>query len=327
MINAFHFAWRGALAADALAMPVHWYYDCAALLRDYGRVERYLAPKNPHPDSILWRSTYVAASPQTDILHDQAKYWGERGVHYHQFLCAGENTLNFQLATELVRWMQGRRVYNVEEWAAHYVSVMTTPNWHRDTYVEEYHRAFFTNVAKGKKLLRCGIEDEHIGGLVPVSALLCAVPEANREEHEQLVRTHVGLTHWHDGVQHAARILVRLLHALQTMSLEEALVVEANDFFSLRRAHEWAAQPDEVVIGRVLSPACYIKDAFPAALYLAWKYRDNPREGFIANAMVGGDSCHRGAVVGAVLGMSAGVEFDFTNVQNAEGAEGSVLDS
>jgi ADP-ribosylglycohydrolase len=49
----------GALAADAISMPVHWYYDRSALARDYGLVDRYLAPKSPHADSILWRSSYV----------------------------------------------------------------------------------------------------------------------------------------------------------------------------------------------------------------------------------------------------------------------------
>ena len=84
----------GMFIGDALAMPVHWYYDRHALLRDYGEVTGYLAPKNPHPDSILWRSTYTAVNDRADILHDQARFWGRPGVHYHQFLEAGENTLN-----------------------------------------------------------------------------------------------------------------------------------------------------------------------------------------------------------------------------------------
>jgi predicted NAD/FAD-dependent oxidoreductase len=42
----------GSLIADALAMPLHWYYDRDAMLRDYGEVSNYVAPHNPHPDSI-----------------------------------------------------------------------------------------------------------------------------------------------------------------------------------------------------------------------------------------------------------------------------------
>ena len=44
----------------------------------------------------------------------------------------------------------------------------------------------------------------------------------------------------------------------------------------------------------------------PAALYLAWKYHDDFAAGITANAMVGGDNCHRGAVVGGLLGAASG---------------------
>ena len=64
----------GMFIADALAMPVHWYYDREALKRDYGRVTGYLKPENPHPDSILWRSSYSPQNQTADILHDQARF-------------------------------------------------------------------------------------------------------------------------------------------------------------------------------------------------------------------------------------------------------------
>ena len=60
------------------------------------------------------------------------------------------------------------------------------------------------------------------------------------------------------------------------------------------------------MIGQRVSPACYIEDAFPASLYLAWKYAEDFEPGIIANTNVGGDNCHRGAVVGALLGAAAG---------------------
>jgi hypothetical protein len=39
----------GLFIGDALAMPVHWYYNRHRLATDYGRVTDYLAPRNPHP--------------------------------------------------------------------------------------------------------------------------------------------------------------------------------------------------------------------------------------------------------------------------------------
>lgn len=297
----------GALAADAVAMPAHWYYDRAALARDYGQISSYLAPKSPHPDSILWRSTYTPLNARGDILHEQARYWGQRGVHYHQFLAAGENTLNFQLAVQLHRQTVERGHYDADAWLACYVDFMLTPGRHRDTYAEEYHREFFTNYARGRKPRACGVADVHIGGLAPVPALFAALA-GTASDLAAVVRAHVSLTHQDPGVLRAADGFVRILEAVRAGEpLRAAILARASDWISAAKVAAWSQEPDEVVIGRRLSPACYIPDAFPAALYLAWKYADDFGAGICANAQVGGDNCHRGAVVGALLGEANGV--------------------
>jgi len=297
-------AFNGALVADALAMPVHWYYDRIALKRDYGRVDRFLSPRNPHPDSILHRSIYVPFSPEADILHDQARFWGQRGVHYHQQLQAGENTLNFQLACALLRQLQSTGRYDPSAWLRLYVDCMRLPNWHRDTYVEEYHRAFFTNLARGRKLENCGIADIHIGGLVAVPALFAGL-DLGGETLLATVRTHVALTHNAPDVLEAAAAFSRILLSLEAgVGLREAIFTHASGWAGERKFTQWATEPDEVVIGERVSPACYIKDAFTAALYLSWKYADDFSAGIIANTHCGGDNCHRGAVIGALLGLT-----------------------
>ena len=297
----------GALAADAVAMPVHWYYDRAALARDYGQLFSYLAPRNPHPDSILWRSSYTPLNARGDILHDQARYWGQRGVHYHQFLAAGENTLNYQLAARLYAQTMHAGRYDADAWLAEYIDFMLTPGKHRDTYVEEYHREFFTNYARGRKPRACGVADVHIGGLVPVAALFSALAETGADVRGT-VQEHVALTHQDKGVLRAADGLVQILAAVRAGEpLRDAILTHASDWISSAKVAAWSKEPDETVIGRRLSPACYIPDAFPAALYLAWKYADDFAAGICANAQVGGDNCHRGAVVGALLGEANGV--------------------
>ena len=305
LLAAFH----GAFAADALAMPVHWYYDRAALRRDYGELDRFVAPRSPHPDSILWRSHYSPRNARGDILREQASYWGRRGVHYHQFLAAGENTLNFRLASELFAYTKAIGRHDPDGWLEQYVRCMLTPGWHRDTYVEECHRGFFTRYAEGKPLRKCGPRDEHIGGLAQVPALLAALGPGEEKALRATVQVHVALTHDHPGVLRAADGLTRLLLAVAAgQSLREALKTEAGSVgFSTRQAERWASLPDEVVVGQKLSPACYIDQAFPAALHLAWRHAEDFSAGIIANAMVGGDNCHRGAVVGALLGAALGV--------------------
>lgn len=296
-------AYEGSLVADALAMPVHWYYDTEALRHDYGIVDRFLAPKNPHPSSILWRSHYDALNERGDILREQSQYWGMRGIHYHQFLRAGENTLNFKLAQELFNLVKELGHYDGDAWLAHYIEKMLEPGWHRDTYVEEYHRAFFNRYAQGKKPRQCGISDEHIGGLASVPALCAALEGMPLLELRATVKEHIGLTHAHANVLRAADTLVRLLWEItHGATLREAIRREAGDWISGNKSDSWLHQPDEHVVGSRFSPACYIADAMPAALYLSWKYHTDFAAGLTANAMVGGDNCHRGAVVGSLLG-------------------------
>jgi ADP-ribosyl-[dinitrogen reductase] hydrolase len=304
-------AYTGSLVADAVAMPVHWYYDTAALDRDYGPITGYQKPKNPHAGSILWRSTYTPVNERGDILREQAQYWGQRGVHYHQFLAAGENTLNFQLARELHHWATARGGYEPDAWLEHYIECMLAPGWHRDTYVEEYHRGFFTNYAQGKKPNRCGISDVHIGGLAQVPALCAALTTCGVNEEDAMidaVATHIGLTHRHDRVIDAGRTLARLLIKLsEGWELDRALEATCQSWISISKFKKLMDQPDRVVVGQVFSPACYIDDAFPAALYLAWRHQQDFSAGVCANAMAGGDNCHRGAVVGSLLGAVHGV--------------------
>lgn len=297
----------GAFLGDALAMPVHWYYDLGRLQQDYGRVTELLAPRALHPDSILWRSTYAALNPRGEILHDQAPYWGRRGVHYHQFLSAGENTLNLQLDLELLASLRDRGRYDREDYLARYIAFLTTPGRHRDTYLEECHRNFFTAYARGRKPVDCGSEDVHIGGLahVPVLAVWFA---DNADAALAAVREHVRVTHRGELVETAARDLTRMLVAiLAGGGVRESIEAHGGGWVGRRKLEKWAARGDHQVIGSILSPACYLQDAFPAALYLAWKYADDPESALIANTNLGGDNCHRGVVVGALVGAGGAV--------------------
>ncbi len=78
---------------------------------------------------------------------------------------------------------------------------------------------------------------------------------------------------------------------------------------------------DRDIIGRVFSSACYISDSWPSVLYLAYKYRDDPRAGLLANANVGGDNVHRGALLGVLFGLINGHEEQDWFAQLADSAD------
>jgi ADP-ribosylglycohydrolase len=297
----------GGFIGDAVAMPAHWYYDRHALRRDYGQIRSYLAPLNPHPDSILWRSRYTPVNERGDILREQAIYWGQKGVHYHQSLVAGENTLNLQLARELIESLLDAGAYDAEDYLGRYIRFLRTPGMHRDTYIEECHRKFFEAYARGTPPRRCGGIDIHIGGLAPVG-VLCAFFGGDSAGALAAARCHVALTHRGEETRAATDTLVKILGATGGGApLREAILEHGRDSISQRKIKAWTLEPDEVVIGKRLSTACYLQDAFPASLYLAWKYAGDFESGILANANLGGDNCHRGAVVGALLGAESGV--------------------
>ena len=304
-------AFIGSLVADSVAMPMHWYYDVNALDADYGSVTGYLPPRSPHPDSILWRSIYAANGPKADILHEQKEFWGKRGIHYHQSLKAGENTLNLQLSTELYRHILLRGEFKLEAWLRRYAEVMLTPGWHNDTYAEEYHRAFFQNYASGKPLLSCGIKDYHIGALSMIPGLLAGLEATGTTEPSTLLESVLSLvrsTHNHPDSLRAATDLTRLLCALTSGdSIQETISQLSLPGVSIKKLLKWEKLEDRRVVGDTLSTACYLPESFLASLHFAWKYHDDFSAAVLANARVGGDNCHRGVVLGSIIACSHGV--------------------
>ena len=301
----------GLCVGDALAMPVHWYYNRQTLNRDYGWVTDYMAPCNPHPDSILWRSSYQAPNASGEILHDQARYWGQKGIHYHQFLKAGENTLNVKICRLLIESINQSGTYDADDFLKRYIAYMTTPNNHRDTYIEECHRHFFANYARGLPPRKCGVAEKHIGGLigiVPIVVYYFNQPDKARES----AMVHLMLTHPGYKMETAGSLIIDiLLKVLNGIPLRAAIAEEIETQHNPLLGHpfkKWLDDPDDWVIGPRLSTACYVEDAVPAVIYLALKYHDDPEKALIVNTNLGGDNAARGSILGALLGTSCGIE-------------------
>jgi ADP-ribosylglycohydrolase len=301
----------GLCIGDALAMPVHWYYNRQALSKDYGQVTDYLAPRNPHPDSILWRSIYSAPNSKGEILHDQARYWGQKGIHYHQFLKAGENTLNVKICRLLIESINKSGTYDADDFLRRYIDFMTTAGNHRDTYIEECHRNFFANYARGLPPRKCGLKEKHIGGILgmlPVALHYQDRPDRAREAG----LAHLALTHPGTKMETAGSLIIDILvKVLNGASLKAAILenIDAQNNPLLGYPFlKWMKEPDDSVIGPRFSTACYVEDSVPAVIYLALKYHDEPERALVVNTNLGGDNAARGAVLGALLGAAHGVE-------------------
>lgn len=307
-----HAAALGAYIGDALAMPAHWFYDRRELAATFGTIDRYLPPPEHHPGSILWRSRYEPTEPAFDILGPERGCWGRRGVHYHRNLAAGENTLNLKLLRLALTMTGELGRYDRSMYLGRYRTFMLDPAGHRDTYVEECHRGFFENLRRGVTPERCAVEEKHIGGMVSVVPLYAAVRAlgADHAEAAAAVASHVSVTHAGPRVGDGVRTLVTLARELcDGAGLEEALRahLKPQDLPYLQGPIErLAAEPPDAVLGRRYSTACYLEDSLPATFYLALRYADDAEAGLVANTMAGGDNCHRGAVLGALYGISLG---------------------
>ena len=323
---------RGALwgmfIGDALAMPVHWYYNIAVLWQDFGSIRDYQAPKTHHPSSIMaLANTAKAGRGSQDgdivgsvILKGKKQHWGQANRHYHQGMQAGDNTLNLLCARVLLRSLNTNGHYDSADFLSQYIRFMTEPDRHNDTYAESYHRDFFANYAQGLAPENCAGTEGHdtasMGGLVSLPLVIMAtIRDANLATTNAIAITQQRLTHQSSLLErHTLELSKLLFHIFNDSNPNiEQLVCDASSNLGFPAAKvvenvRRNQSSDMEVIGGLLSPACYIDQAFPSVLYLALRYYDDFESALIANTNVGGDNCHRGAVLGAILGAALGVE-------------------
>ena len=236
--------------------------------------------------------------------------WGlKTGGNEFQFLKPGENTLNVQICRVLIDSLNEKGGYDEDDFARRYIDFMTTPGNHNDTYIEECHRNFFSNYAKGLPISKCGVEEKHIGGLIGIVPIVCFYFN-DRQKARDASLTHLALTHPGAKMKNAAILLIDMIYRLLngvslTAVILEMIESQANSLLG-HPYGKWLKEPDDWVIGPRLSTACYVEDSVPAVIYLALKYHNDPTKALIVNTNLGGDNAGRGAVLGALFGAAYG---------------------
>jgi len=318
--------------ADALAMPVHWFYQPLEIeLAFPGGIQRFEAAPEFHPSSIMSlhskrkggrQSSDTSSKTATEvvgdvILKDKAQFWDTPNVHYHQGMPAGENTLNAHCARLIMRVVANSpESYDRQKFANAYIEFMTAePPRHPDTYAESYHRGFFAHFSQGCKPEKCAMKTHDtasIGGLATIAPLVFS--ERLRGSSESAIqitcREHLALTHPDESLMRVCDRYVTLLCGLMEEPAQEgvkALLIQAGkgspglDVAGLIKRN----LPDNQVVGQLFSPACYISDSWPIVLYLAYKYLNDPWKALRVNTNLGGDNTHRGNVLGIILGLQS----------------------
>ncbi|XP_057186643.1 uncharacterized protein LOC130552404 isoform X1 [Triplophysa rosa] len=349
----------GMCAADAMSMPVHWFYDTRDIPRDIPRdfgswIRGLHAPRERHPSSILTLSNTggsgrTAGSSRTRapvvgnvILHDKLKFWmnPSGSIHYHQGLQAGENTLNTLCALRVARVLSSGQFRSVAEADARaavlsdYVTFMTSPGSHDDTYAESFHRSFFCDwqelrptssrevlefaERRSKRMLNAPVPDSQLN---VIGCLPMAVPfvllSANEEEAVSAAVEFVNLTHPHPELKKFVSLYARALYATLNgacvkQQAETALKSPALNAWHtcqhfIQRAESFSRSSEERLkvhqrAVESLGLACYIQGAVSSLFYLAYTFHNDVTEGILTNTNCGGENCNRGATLGALLG-------------------------
>ncbi|XP_074657459.1 uncharacterized protein LOC141910646 [Tubulanus polymorphus] len=226
---------------------------------------------------------------------------------------------------------------------ADYVEFMTTPGTHNDTYAESFHRLFFKDWSMCSSPPKAAAElltfaetrsndmlgKPEDGQLPSIGAFVMAVPwivHYSHLEENECVKNVVDFV----KLTHPVKTLVPYLEAYARMlrdvcngknlkdSITQVLSSGLYDQTVTKKIINYNKMVLEFETGSEeqieayqeavadLGLPCYIKGAMSSMLLLALTFHDNCEAGLLMNANVGGECCHRGAALGALLGAAAG---------------------
>jgi len=304
--------------ADALSMPVHWFYNTQDIYNAFPNgIQKFEAAPQKHPHDFLALPEVAGKQIVGDvILKDKRKYWGVPNQHVHQSMRAGENTLNAHCARVVTRTLiENAGHYNAQKFLDNYITFMTADiPQHPDTYAESYHRGFFTHLEQGFPPNQCGLAAEgtaSVGGLVTIApiAITELLQERNLLRVQFICREHLHLTHPDETLAKICDAYVDLIDSLLFRAADEeaktfiAKTAQASANLDLEKLLQKNLDDNEVV-GNIYAKSCSIENSWPSLLYLAYKYNSQPKTALLANTNVGGENCHRGSVLGVIMGLS-----------------------
>ena len=207
--------------------------------------------------------------------------------------------------------MQQHGSYNEGDYIQRYLNLMLTPGAHGDTWVDESHRTFFNHYAQGKPITGCGDEDQTLSGVVISLPILI---HGWRDPHTASLKADdlTDIAHKGRKVASTTRLLAHIFswifknHDIDTI-LHKKPGKGAQSCLNYP-FKDWISKDDFEVIGQLVHPGDQLDDNMPTLMNLALKYQNDTGQALLVNAHSGGDSCHRGAILGALLGALNGVE-------------------
>lgn len=281
MTDNAHDMVKASLAADSLALGVHWIYDAEKIKSDHGRVDRLLAPP---PDSY----------------HPNRK----KGEFTHY----GDQTL--ALLASVARAGRFDRELFYRDWQALFDGY--------DGYMDTATKTTLRNIAVGKGPEACGSASNDLAGAGRISPLVMVL-RRDPEALDRAARDQTRMTHQDADTVDAAAFFARLCQAcLDNTRPSVAAKQIAETVFPDTPVEMWtlqglsAADRDSLDAVKRFGQSCHTNEAFSGVVQIIAKYENDPGTGIVEAVMAGGDNAARAGVVAMVLaaynGMDAAME-------------------
>lgn len=289
-----------------------------------------------HQHARFYRTSYSDFGFSLDDRegeHGNATAALDKRMHYHHGLEAGESTLGAGLIRVLMRSVIDRGGYSQNGFLDDFIQYMTQPRNNSDPYTEIYLRRWFEHYSQGVAPENCAEHQRRVWSIGSVGGLVRPLVLALLNADNPYLATgmalgHQQLTHRSEMVSSGLSLLVPVLLKLVNGESPQAIfrellqqlpapAVSGQALFQAYRDHDgpgnipadetWrlhmsflndsagAKNPD------YFATACYIEQALPLMAALGHEQNGDFIGTLRANAQAGGDSVHRGMVLGLLL--------------------------
>ena len=264
-----------SFVGDSLALGVHWIYDAKRIVREFGRVERFLTPK---PDS------------------------------YHPTKRKGQFTHYGDQAYVLLQSLADRKTFDLADFAERWRGLFAAYTG----YYDGATKGTLKNFADGAGPEASASPSNDLAGAARIAPLVFCLRD-DPGALVAAARAQTAMTHGDpltiDAAELFARAALRILGGESPLS---ALATVAGERFTGTPLARWVKEGvvlkgEEGVTGvGCLGQSCHTPEAFPSVIQLVARYEDDLKEALVQNVMAGGDSAARGMAVGMLLGAHLG---------------------
>lgn len=264
-----------SFVGDSLALGVHWIYDAKRIVREFGRVERFLTPK---PDS------------------------------YHPTKRKGQFTHYGDQAYVLLQSLADRKTFDLADFAERWRGLFAAYTG----YYDGATKGALKNFANGAGPEASASPSNDLAGAARIAPLVFCLRD-DPGALVAAARAQTAMTHGDpltiDAAELFARAALRILGGESPLS---ALATVAGERFTGTPLARWVKEGvvlkgEEGVTGvGCLGQSCHTPEAFPSVIQLVARYEDDLKEALVQNVMAGGDSAARGMAVGMLLGAHLG---------------------